>query len=71
MVLYMEHVDEHYRKNGRPTSAVSCIKTAMRYLVAKTEHHDRERTIFIGPRYGRDAYRNAIQRGVWQLASGV
>ncbi|MDA1013978.1 MAG: site-specific integrase [Planctomycetota bacterium] len=35
-LLFMEHANQHYRKNGKPTSEISCIKTALRYLVAKS-----------------------------------
>jgi integrase len=37
-ILYADHAASYYRKNGQITSEVSCIKTALRYLVAKFRH---------------------------------
>jgi hypothetical protein len=31
--LYLEHANQHYRKDGVPTSEISCIRTALRYVV--------------------------------------
>jgi integrase len=35
VLLYMEHVRQHYRKNGRPTSEVTNIRIALKYVVAE------------------------------------
>ncbi len=32
-LLYVKHAEQHYRKHGRPTSELSCIKTAIRYVI--------------------------------------
>jgi len=32
-LLFFEHAKQHYRKNGVVTSEVSCVKTALRYVV--------------------------------------
>ena len=34
-LLFLEHAKQHYWKNGKPTSEMSCIKIALRHLVAK------------------------------------
>jgi integrase len=34
VLLYLAHADEHYQKDGKPTSEVSCIRIALRHLVA-------------------------------------
>lgn len=47
VLLYFEHAARHYRKNGRSTSELSCIKTAIRYLVAEC---GRVRVREFGPR---------------------
>jgi len=46
-LLFMEHANQHYRKNGKPTSEISCIKTALRYLIAKS---GRSRVRDFGPK---------------------
>jgi len=33
-LLFLKHADQHYRKNGKVTSEVSCIKIALKYLIA-------------------------------------
>ena len=35
VLLYMEHVREHYRKNGQATSEVNNIRIALRYVVSQ------------------------------------
>lgn len=35
VLLYMRHADQHYRKNGEPTSELSCVKIALRPVVAQ------------------------------------
>jgi integrase len=32
-LLFAKHAEEHYQKQGRPTSELSCIKTALRYVI--------------------------------------
>jgi len=35
VLLYMQHAEQHYRKNGEPTSELSCVKIALRPVVAQ------------------------------------
>ncbi len=35
VLLYLEHAQQHYRKNGQPTSEVTNIRIALKYVVAK------------------------------------
>jgi hypothetical protein len=37
MVLYLKHAEQHYRKNGKPTSEVLGIKAALRFLKSYTK----------------------------------
>jgi integrase len=46
-LLYIKHAEQHYRKHGRPTSELSCIKTAIRYVVRL---HGTTRVRDFGPR---------------------
>ena len=34
-LLYIGHAEEYYRKNGIPTSEMSCVRIALRFLVGK------------------------------------
>ena len=34
-LLYIAHAQQYYRKNGVPTSEVSCVQTSLRFLVGK------------------------------------
>jgi integrase len=50
-VLYVDHAEAYYRKNDRPTSEVSAIKSALRPLVKK---YSREMVARFGPRKLKD-----------------
>lgn len=60
VLLYMQHVGEHYRKNGEPTSEVNNARVALRYLVAnfgRTLTHD------FGPRALKEVRQAMIDAG--------
>ena len=59
-LLFMEHANKHYRKNGKPTSEISCIKTALRYLVAKC---GRRRVLEFGPKAFKTVRQSMIDDG--------
>lgn len=45
-LVYLQYAGQHYRKNGKPTSELSCIKTALRYVV---KSHGTTRVREFGP----------------------
>ena len=36
VLLYMRHAEHHYRKNGEPTSELSCVRIALRPVIAES-----------------------------------
>lgn len=47
VVLYLDHAQQHYRKDGKETSEVHCIRLALNHLIAV---HGRTRVRDFGPR---------------------
>lgn len=59
-LLYVEHVREHYRKDGAETSEVHCIRLAMRHLIAT---HGRTRARDFGPMALKDVRQKMVEAG--------
>ena len=57
-ILYVDHANEYYRKNGKPTSEVSAIRSALRPLVSA---YSKEKVSHFGPRKLKDVRDTMIQ----------
>ena len=67
-VLYLKHAERHYRKNGKPTPEISCIRIALRVLISK---HGRTRAREFGPRALKTVRDAIIEKGYMRKSINV
>ena len=67
-VLYLKHAEQHYRKNGKPTPEISCIRIALRVLIAE---HGRTRAREFGPRALKTVRDAMIEKGYTRKSINV
>jgi integrase len=60
-LAYMEHAKGHYVKNGKPTSEVCCLRSALRFLIAAA---GRTRARDFGPKLLKAVRQNMIEGGL-------
>jgi len=64
-LLYLRHVEQHYRKNGRVTSEVACVRVALRYLMDECRA---TKVAEFGPRLLKRIRQRMIEDGVVRVS---